>query len=170
MKLSSPLKALLGLATASTFLALAPFLFAILSIRGGVPPGLIQLTPDPWSLITAVAVGPLILTYILVLFYIVHMALTPSLAPFVRIITVLGLLFLPFLTMPAYFFAFVLPSSTPGWALSTATNVGTALPPAHPRRRVFLLIVISLFLCIGLAPVMIILVSLLGPYLGAGSP
>ena len=136
MKLSNPLKILVGLASGvymlfPIFLA-ALWLIAVLSI--GFGSNSYRGEPPPFFFFALFSMFPAImlvnlLHFILIPFYIIHIIKNNEGSELYRILLCIGLFFMPWLAVPFYFFIYIWPNQPPIWALNASP---APLTPAIP--------------------------------------
>ena len=137
MKLNKPVKILVGLAT--LWFAIYPFLFFAvwLLMFGGILVSAESSSSDfPLAVIPFLAIFPLhfctiFLSFILMAFYLVHVIKNTTGHETIRIILALGNFFMPFLSMPIYFYLFIWLENPPDWALAPKPAVSS--PTVPPR-------------------------------------
>jgi hypothetical protein len=132
MKLSKPMRVLVGLGTAAY--VGAPFVFAALVMVMAFVMSFLVLgssRPEPPPEFAAVpfvfisVMFPLqclfiALTLAMLAFYLIHVIKNNAAQETLRIVLGLGFVFLPFIAMPVYFFTYVWPERPPEWALAPA--------------------------------------------------
>lgn len=127
MKISTPLKVLLGLITA--WLLIYPFLFFAtwLTFIVGISTVESQSSSAP-GIFPIIAAGIFLILICsafvqvgLQLFYIIHIALNKSANDIVRILFIIGLFFFAYIAMPIYYLVYILPDTPPRWALARET-------------------------------------------------
>lgn len=135
MKLNKPVKILVGLAT--LWFAIYPFLFFAvwLLMVGGIMISAESSSNDfPLALIPFFTIFPLhfctiFLSFILMAFYLVHVIKNTTGNETIRIILALGNFFMPFLSMPIYFYLFIWLEIPPDWALAPKPAVSSPTVP-----------------------------------------
>lgn len=126
MKMTRPTKIFIGIATllvaslpfvimALAFLPMVAMPFAMQSLEDGLgflPPffGFFFLLFPVMMCITFLQLG-------LMIFYIIHIVKNKAGAEVYRILTAIGLYFLPFFAMPFYYLVYIWPEEPPEWAL-----------------------------------------------------
>ncbi|MBN1303075.1 MAG: hypothetical protein JXA13_01470 [Anaerolineales bacterium] len=131
MQLNKPVKVLIGLAT--LWFVLYPFLFLIVWLTMAAGLSLGPLLADAagmevplFSMVPFMAVFPLHLCTIciqfaLLAFYLAHVIKNTEADETVRIILGIGNFYMPFLSMPVYYYAFIWRDTPPEWALPRTT-------------------------------------------------
>jgi hypothetical protein len=135
MQISKPVKIIIGLFTA--WIILSPFLFLgawlIFVISLAVTPGQSQPNPNVLAWLILPGIFLIICTSILHLglqaFYLVHIILNNAGVEVVRVILGLGMILLPYLAMPVYYFIYILPDRPPAWALGTNAEQNVSTHP-----------------------------------------
>ncbi len=127
MKISQPVKIIIGLLTA--WVVLTPILFVgawfffVFSLAETQSQS--QLNPTILPVFFIPFIFLIILTSLLHValqaFYLVHIILNRTGEDVVRVLFGVGMIFLAILAMPVYYFVFILPKNPPQWALATKT-------------------------------------------------
>jgi hypothetical protein len=137
MKLNSPLRILIGLATLgyALFPVLLIPLWLIAVLFAGLGVNSYQNEPPPILFFFFFSMFPLIilvnmLHLILIPFYLVHLIKNRPGREVYRILLGIGLFFLPWLAMPLYFLFYVWPDRPPKWALDALANPAPPVAPA----------------------------------------
>ncbi len=143
MKLSNPIKILVGLATA--IYALFPILLIpiwfVAVIAAGMGAGAYQGQPPPQFFFLVFSLFPLIflvnmLHLILIPFYMIHLIKNGNGRDVYRILLGLGLFYLPWLALPFYFLLYVWPDQPPSWALNLPFSPMPAVVPTPPAVKI----------------------------------
>lgn len=123
MTLSRTPKILIGLATA--LVTLWPILMMVFVF---LPISLIVFTgvqePNPSIVFAFFLIFPLMFLAMflrvgMMVFYIVHIVKNKTASEILLILLGIGIYFLPFFAMPAYFLIYILPDHPPDWAMAT---------------------------------------------------
>jgi len=133
MRLNRGTRIFIGLATLATyllpFIAAAFWFLAIFGIIAAIavacpgsgrcdpPPLLALMFPLLWFAFVILIMLTLFLSLALRIFYHVHITLNKSASDMFRVITTIGLFFVPFIAEPLYFYACIWRDSPPGWAM-----------------------------------------------------
>lgn len=134
MKLNKPVKILVGLGT--LWFAIYPFLFMVvwLMMVGGIffMSDNSRASEFPFPMIPFFAIFPLhictiFLSFILMAFYLIHVIKNTTGNETVRIILGLGNFFMPFLSMPIYYYLYIWSENPPDWALAPKPNPDVSL-------------------------------------------
>lgn len=145
MRISKPIKILLGLLTA--FLAIGPFIgmiawfsFMFMAIDA------VEYQAAPEAVVIPAVFLPFFLFIIctsflqigLTAFYLTHVILNKTGNDVIRVLLGLSVFFFPYLAMPVYYFIYVLPNNPPRWALAVNSGqmVASEPPetdPTHPN-------------------------------------
>ncbi len=126
MKLSRPIKLLVAAGTA--WIILYPLLFFALwlSMLGGFMSPATEASPfsifSIFNILLPVHCLTLIVQLALMGFYLFHVIKNTLASDLVRVFSGIGVFFIPFLAMPAYYIIFILPDQPPVWALAKATK------------------------------------------------
>ncbi len=125
MKLSKPIKIIIGLLTAyvmiSPFIYIGIWFYAIFSMNTMD----YNYFPDVSTLSTGILPIFFLITCSAFLhigiqiFYIAHVILNKAGGDIIRVILGIGMFLFAFLAMPVYFFIFILPENPPTWALAS---------------------------------------------------
>jgi len=181
MKLSTPVKIAIGVATAAVFLGfllvLLPIPVVILATRGAIPlseeqvRAAVEAFLGGFNVIAALTGAVNVLNLALIAFYIAHAIMNTHGLTALRIALAVGLFTFPFLAMPACFLIYIAPSSPPAWALG---------PPGEPKpeemnrptpasARLLTIIAVIVIICVLLVPLSLLVIvglSLLAPSIG----
>lgn len=126
MTLSRTPKIIVGAAT--VLVALWPFLMMVFMF---LPISLMVLSgveePDPSFIFVFFLIFPLMffamfLQIGLMVFYIAHIIKNKAASEIVLILLGVGLYFMPFFAMPAYYLIYILPNEPPAWAMATQSD------------------------------------------------
>jgi hypothetical protein len=136
--LSKPIKILLGIGTA--WLAVFPAFFVaawmLMSIgmmavpfilRDRFSPAALLLFIIPFAFIFVLEFATIALQMFLLVFYLIHIIKNTVASESLRIIFGVGNFFMPFISMPIYYYLFIWLDRPPDWALNTVP------PPADNR-------------------------------------
>ncbi len=124
MRISKPIKILIGLLTAWIFIYPFLFFFAWLFFVFGIASasnstnsgyGFIPIIAFP---IFFILVCSAFIQLGLQLFYFIHIILNKSGNDVVRVVFAIGMFLLQFIAMPIYYFVYILPENPPAWALA----------------------------------------------------
>jgi hypothetical protein len=139
MKLTKPVKIILGLATAfnilSPILGIIVWFTAVFSAVLGMSD--YQGEPTWLFFVFFFLFFPLILlatlsSLVLLPVYLIHIIKNQQAKEIYRILSAIGLHFLPWLAMPFYFLVYIWPENPPDWALAEPVSVPPA-PPVKPK-------------------------------------
>ncbi len=123
MQLNKPMKILVGLAT--LWLAIYPFLFFAVWLFMAMGMGFFSTTSSgsepPFFMFPFFAIFPLhcftiLLQFVLMAFYLIHVIKNTKASETVRIILGVGCFFMPFIAMPIYFYIYIWLETPPAWA------------------------------------------------------
>ncbi len=147
MRLSKPLKIIIGLLTA--WVVIAPFLyvglwfifvFGMASVDSSR-----QLNPNLYPAVSLAFFIPFIVVMCssilqlgLQAFYLIHIILNKTGGDVIRVVLGVGIFMLGFIAMPVYYFTFILPDNPPQWALAPnvarpADQSSQVPPPSMPN-------------------------------------
>ncbi len=141
MKLSKPLKIIIGLLTAwvvvAPFLYMAIWFFFIFGVSSFENPA--QVNTNFYPAISAAFFIPFVLimcSSILQLglqgFYIIHVILNKTGGDVIRAVLGVGMFILAIIALPVYYFIFILPDNPPQWALAANPSQPVSSPPLAP--------------------------------------
>jgi hypothetical protein len=137
MKLSKPIKVIVGLATA--WIVIYPLLFLAIwflmafgiFFSAGFQAAEASEVPPPAMLPFGLFFGifpvhclTILLNFALIPFYLIHVIKNTAAAEAVRIILGVGIFFMGFIAMPVYFYLYIWREQPPAWALEPATRQG----------------------------------------------
>ena len=132
MRLSTPLKAIVGIAT-GVFVLLPVMGFALMLVtflsvsryeaQGITPPDFFQFGGGAFFAAICVVI---LLQYPLIAFYVAHIIMNSAANDVARVVLALGVFFVPYVIMPIYFILSILMPNPPSWALKPA------LPTPNP--------------------------------------
>jgi len=142
MKLSKTWKIVIGILTA--FVAALPIFFffiwmsfMFIAISSADSPR--NTTPDAFVYLFLFAIMTQIfwgfLRLAMVAFYQTHVILNDSGSKVFRILLSLGNFFLPFISMPIYYFIYIFPEETPNWALEQPAPVVEEIVEETPKPK-----------------------------------
>jgi hypothetical protein len=128
MRLSKPIKILVGLGTA--WLTIYPFLFLevwLTMVLGMVFMSGSSNDSQPFFLIPFFAIFPLhfltiFLQFFLDVFYLIHVIKNTTASETLRIILGVGPFFLSFIAMPIYYYLYIWRDQPPDWAIAPVTQ------------------------------------------------
>ncbi len=125
MRLSKPIKILVGIGTLwyalYPLLFIAVWLFMVSSIFFSVN---LQQSDTPFFMLPFIAIFPLhiftmLLSFVLIAFYLIHVIKNKKGSETIRIILGIGCFFIPFIAMPIYYYTFIWRDELPSWAQET---------------------------------------------------
>ena len=124
MILNKPVKILIGLGTA--WFAIYPFLFFAVWLSMVLGMGFLPQGAEgefPLFMVPFFAIFPLhcltiLLQFVLMAFYLVHVIKNTNASETVRIILGIGCFFLPFIAMPIYYYLYIWREEPPEWAVA----------------------------------------------------
>ena len=123
MQLNKPTKILVGLGT--LWLSVYPLLFFAVWLFMATGIGFFANTPSqsepPFFMFPFFAIFPLhcftiLLQFVLMAFYLIHVIKNTKAAETVKIILGVGCFFMPFIAMPVYFYIYIWLETPPAWA------------------------------------------------------
>lgn len=123
MQLGKPVKILVGLGT--LWLSVYPLLFLAVWLFMALGMGLLANIPSqtepPFFMFPFFAIFPLhcftiLLQFVLMAFYLIHVIKNTTAAETVKIILGVGCFFMPFIAMPVYFYIYIWLETPPAWA------------------------------------------------------
>ncbi len=140
MVLSKPTKILLGIGTA--WLAIFPAVFVVawmlmsigmmvipVLLRDRFSPAVLLLLIIPFALVFLLEFATIALQMFLLVFYLIHIIKNTVAPESLRIIFGVGNFFMPFVSMPIYYYLFIWLDRPPDWALNPTP------PPPDNRQR-----------------------------------
>jgi hypothetical protein len=122
MQLNKPTKILVGLGT--VWVVLYPLLFMAvwLFLVVGMGFSSFSQSDQPFFMFPFFAIFPLhcftmLLQFVLMGFYLIHVIKNTTASETVRIILGIGFFFMPFIAMPVYYYAYIWLETPPAWAM-----------------------------------------------------
>lgn len=132
MQLNKPLKILVGLGT--LWLSIYPLLFLAVWLFMAMGMGFFVNAPSqtepPFFILPFFAIFPLhcltiLLQFVLMAFYLIHVIKNTKADETVKIILGVGCFFIPFIAMPVYFYVYIWLDTPPTWALRSQVDANS---------------------------------------------
>jgi len=128
MKLSNPVKILVGIATA--WICIYPLLFLSVWFMMATQMGLfgrVMSAEPPMFMTPFLAIFPvhcftILLQFVMMAFYLIHVIKNNAAAEVIRIILGVGVFFLPYVAMPVYYVLYIWMDTPPAWAAAPSSN------------------------------------------------
>lgn len=137
MRMSKPIKILLGLLTAWT--SLLPLIFiAVWFSTMLLMIGSVEYLTAPENLVVPVIFFPTVILIMcssflqigLTAFYLAHVILNKTGNDILRVVLGIFVFIFPYIAMPVYFFIYILPEYPPQWALSVSSEQKVVINPS----------------------------------------